>query len=351
MHTDSANMPLTEPTEVRPRVALLMSNLENLHHLSTLLSDAGIEVLLEAVPSEDFLQRLQRSGANILLVDIPGDSVQDLHIIDSLLEQDSLPVLFHDSSSNGGIEQKAWLIKLVRKLQALVHSDRTPELQLPTAGQASVLTEPQAANTTAAQPLPPRLTDTGDFPARNVWVLGASLGGPQAVRQFLANIHGDLPVAFLLAQHIGIAHMAALADQLNSITSFSVYPAQQGHPLRHHDVVLIPADKQITISKDGYLKLHASRPGALFAPDIDTVLTTVLAHYGNKTGVIFFSGMGTDGVKTSKRVAEAGGQVWAQDAASCVVSSLPDHVRKTGCVSFSGSPEELAAQLNAFYQC
>ena len=72
--------------------------------------------------------------------------------------------------------------------------------------------------------------------------------------------------------------------------------------------------------------------------------------FGAKAGTIIFSGMGDDGARGCEAIAEHGGVVWAQDIASCVVSSMPDQARKTGKVSFSANPEQLAKRLYEFYQ-
>jgi chemotaxis response regulator CheB len=176
------------------------------------------------------------------------------------------------------------------------------------------------------------------------------LGGPQAVRQFLASISPDLPVAFILAQHIGANHVNLLAEQLDRVTPFHVVPGKTGHKLQHHEVILTPADQQITFTDDGYIALQPSAPTAVYSPSIDMVMTEVAKRFGSKAGTIVFSGMGDDGAKGVEAIAENGGIVWAQDVASCVVSSMPDQARKTGTVSFSANPEELAKQLYEFYQ-
>jgi chemosensory pili system protein ChpB (putative protein-glutamate methylesterase) len=79
-------------------------------------------------------------------------------------------------------------------------------------------------------------------------------------------------------------------------------------------------------------------------------MTEVARRFGAKAGTIIFSGMGDDGARGCEAIAESGGVVWAQDIASCVVSSMPDQARKTGKVSYSANPEQLAKQLYEFYQ-
>ena len=55
--------------------------------------------------------------------------------------------------------------------------------------------------------------------------------------------------------------------------------------------------------------------------------------------------MGKGGAIAAPRLAASGCPVWAQSADTCAVSSQPDSTRETGCVSYSGSPEQLARQL------
>ena len=79
-------------------------------------------------------------------------------------------------------------------------------------------------------------------------------------------------------------------------------------------------------------------------------MTEVAKRFGKRAGTIVFSGMGDDGARGCESIAENGGVVWAQDGASCVVSSMPDQARKTGTVSYSANPEHLAKHLLDFYQ-
>ena len=179
--------------------------------------------------------------------------------------------------------------------------------------------------------------------------MGASLGGPQAVRQFVTAIKEDLPVAFILAQHIGANHMSLLAEQLNRVTSFKVFTGYSGHMIRHREIILAPAGMQIKITDDGYIALQDEPPDTLYSPCINDVIEAVARRYGNMSGAIVFSGMGDDGAIGCRSMAEHGGIVWAQDMDSCVISSMPDQARKTNNVTFSADPRKLADELYAYY--
>lgn len=313
------------------RVAILAASSEQGETLRGLLQPVGLQVVHCGGLGEDALAQLDASTADVLLVDLGGEVEAEVALIDALLERSSLPMMFHDSSPQGGRTSPQWARRLAGKLSAM-------------AAEAPV--EAVAAVAAEAAPAVPQAT-----PAElNVWVLGASLGGPQAVREFLAAVDADLPVAFVLAQHIGANHVQTLADQLDRISPFRVMVGRQGHALRHGEVVLAPADRQLKLTSDGYVALGEAPAEAIYSPSIDHVMQAVAATHGASGGAIVFSGMGDDGAEGCVAVARAGGVVWAQDTQSCVISSMPDHARKTHTVTYSAKPRDIAAHLLAFYQ-
>ncbi len=449
---------------------------QNHSHISRLLSDAGLEVVMQEVAGEDFIRQLEQTTADVLLVDLCDDAGSEVDIIDTLLEYDTLPVLFNDSSKDGSETDALWAKKLARRLEQMVRdhqpavveestlslddnlqpaedtissldlelladeqtdeqikehpeeersestlevepefdldfgtvtgdqdiaeyseeTDSAAELELESAialdagfekqdeselefvaefaetaslesGTDSVMStddvnrfEKEISGKPGSLPQPgdsgqiavkehSSYTDLPDGAAVNVWVLGASLGGPQAVRQFLIAIREDLPVAFILAQHIGENHISLLAEQLDRISQFKVFPGYNGHMIRHHEVILAPAGKNLKITDDGYISLSDQEDNAIYSPCINDVMTTVAKRYGNLAGTIVFSGMGDDGAIGCQSVAENGGIVWAQDVDSCVISSMPDQARKTNNVTFSANPRRLADELYKYY--
>lgn len=372
------------------KVAILASSNDQSQQLQNLLEQSGLEVVLVEADGKQFLKRLKDCAAEVLLIDVCDSDDNEMELIDSISEENDLPILFNDSGPEGvsiASTSEIWGKKLAKKLTELAKRNGTPmgkpPLELPhPMVDRQVIAVDKKANTAAPagsmvkskwepeedeadqfadlEELSLGLEPEGEIDIKpavkkapidlNVWVLGASLGGPQAVRQFLAAIAPELPVAFILAQHIGANHINLLAEQLNRVTPFNVVPGRNGHKLRHHEVILTPADKQISLTDDGFIALKPSPPAAVYSPSIDLVMTEVAKQFGSKAGTIIFSGMGDDGARGCEAIAEHGGIVWAQDIASCVVSSMPDQARKTGKVSFSANPQELAKRLYELYQ-
>jgi len=349
------------------KVAVFSSSDNQRHFLQTMLEKNGLNVVVCEASGDQFVSALKNKPADVLLIDMRDDEEDDLDFLDSLSENSEIPILFNDSGVEGvslGTSGDIWAKKLAQKLSSMVNGKKAVatspanELPFPRVNPVPVQKSAKPRSSIVAptiKPNPAPATATKSVTPQhaeklNVWVLGASLGGPQAVRQFLSAITEDLPVAFILAQHIGANHVSLLAEQLNRVTAFNVLSGKTGYQLKHGEVVLTPADKQLSITKENSLSLTQSPPAAIYSPSIDNVMTEVARVYGDKAGTIVFSGMGDDGAKGCEAIADKGGIVWAQDIASCVVSSMPDQARKTGKVTYSANPEQLAKHLYEYYK-
>jgi chemosensory pili system protein ChpB (putative protein-glutamate methylesterase) len=155
----------------------------------------------------------------------------------------------------------------------------------------------------------------------------------------------DLPIAFIVAQHIGERFIAPLAKQLGKVTDLQVQPAAPGMVLSSGQVVIAPVPRALLIDEHRELGYGDELPPNGYRPCIDAVMDQVAQRYGKQAGGIVFSGMGDDGVRGCRALAARGGIVWAQDAESCFISSMPDRARAAGVVSLSGRPAELAHRL------
>lgn len=191
-----------------------------------------------------------------------------------------------------------------------------------------------AGKTEAAAPA------TGTIP--RVIVLGASIGGPDALRSFLSGIPDDFPALFLLAQHLESGFFERLAQQLQKASKLPVRVPEAGQRAKAGEILVIPARQRVTVERDGTIGAvdHAAVPK--YTPSIDNVLRDAADRFGARATAIIFSGMAGDAIEGSVYLTTQGGQVWAQDPASCVVSSMVDGARARGVVEFIGSPRELA---------
>ncbi len=313
------------------RVALVAEDAAREQGLRRLLEGAGIEVVVETSVDGFQADEVRARDADVLLVNLSRSTGLSVEQLEALVENAPVPILFNEG---GGPAGSAWAQRLMGKLNALVRAARA-EGATPRHGPAPGAPAPAA---------PPAEPETPEDPARIV-VLGASLGGPQALKQFLGHLPADLPVCFILAQHIGESFLSLFVEQLDRVTPLRVAQARAGMRPAPGLVLVVPVEGRFELDPGGAIGFGPTPERRPFNPCIDEVMTAVAARFGARAQAIVFSGMGSDGAEGVRRIAERGGAVWAQDAASCVISGMPDAARRTGVVRTSASPARLAEKL------
>ena len=180
-----------------------------------------------------------------------------------------------------------------------------------------------------------------------VVVLGASIGGPDALRSFLAELPVNFPAVFLIVQHLESGYFERLAQQLQKATSVPVKLATDNMVVKAGAVLVVPANERVSLEPTGRVVFRPHDAPPHYTPSIDDVLRDVADRFGKRATAIIFSGMAGDAVEGAVYLTSKGGEVWAQDPQSCVVSSMVDGARARGVVEFTGSPRELAARCIA----
>ena len=184
---------------------------------------------------------------------------------------------------------------------------------------------------------------------QRVFVLGASIGGPEAVRDFLSALPAQFPMLFVLAQHMGEEFLELMGAQLAKAVKLTVRKPTHGERVGHGEVLIVPTTHRLQVDAEGVVTLAHLREKPQYSPSIDQVLRDAADQFGDKAGAIVFSGMAHDAIEGSQYLKSKGGIVWVQDPDTCVVSSMVDGARAAGIVDFTGSPQQLAAKMIADY--
>lgn len=303
-----------------PAIALLAGNPGKRNRLAGVLARFGYRVVFAGDPSELDASRLQAVQTDAWLLELAEESP----LTDWLLEYSPVPVLLGageipDASCE---DYPRWQRRLLGKLLPL-------------------LGEPPTADSLVPVVLPQLRQDAPSC----VWVLGASLGGPAAVKRFLDLLPADLPVAFIYAQHIDAGFEQQLPQILGRQNDWRIINCQPGAHLRRGDVLVAPVSRSLRFGSEGVVQLSDEPWPGLYRPSIEAVLDETLRAFGSASGAIIFSGMGEDGVAACGRLRQQGIEVWTQDEQSAACAIMPRAVRDAGFSHRQGSPEELAAAL------
>ena len=178
-----------------------------------------------------------------------------------------------------------------------------------------------------------------------VYVLGASIGGPESIKSFLAGLPANTAAAFIVAQHMGAEFLEMMAMQLDGASKLSVRYPKSGERLKHGEVVVAPAGEELKIDDSGCIRLSPAQSNSPYSPSIDQIVRDVADRFGDQAKLVLFSGMGGDAVEGARYLAQRGGEVWVQDRKSCVIATMIEAAKAQGVVRFEGSPAELAERV------
>ena len=341
--------------EVQPDVLILdieMPNMGGLEALPKLIAaKPGLKVLMAST--------LTTRGASVTL------RALELGAADYIPKPDSTRI--------GGAD--GFRTELLTKIRALCGRTRAwpaaPTLGQSSPGHATPAAAPSPARNlnatpamghshTAAQPSQPLLRPAAPVvqlrprsgPKRiDILVVGASTGGPPALRNFLLGLGADWKLPILIVQHMPATFTAILAEHLDKALPQKVQEAKDGMLIESRNVYIAPGDWHMMIKNDPIckqIKLDQGPQVNWCRPAVDPLFKSAAEIYGNHALGVVLTGMGHDGRDGAQAMVNAGASVMAQDEASSVVWGMPGAVAEAGLAELIKPVEGLSAACKAF---
>ncbi len=179
-------------------------------------------------------------------------------------------------------------------------------------------------------------------------MLAASFGGPEAVKTFLDTLPA-LPLALVYGQHIEARFDSVLTAAVSSNPAYPIRLLRGRGQLRTGEVAVVPVDRALRFLPRGEVVETRRRWKGQYQPSLDQVIAELARLYRDRLGVIVFSGMCNDGEVGCRVAAACNSTVWVQTPDSCMSPDMPNAALSTGCVSYQGTPVELAQALAQRY--
>jgi len=162
--------------------------------------------------------------------------------------------------------------------------------------------------------------------------IGASTGGPAALRGIFAAIPADLQAPILVTQHISSGFSAGLVQWWNTAGPLRAKVAEEGEPVANGTIYVAPDDRHLTISAGHTIALSDAPPNGGHRPSASVMFRSAAERFGAGAFAVILSGMGRDGVDGLEFIHRLGGTVCAQDEASSAVFGMPKAAIDAGIV-------------------
>jgi len=185
-------------------------------------------------------------------------------------------------------------------------------------------------------------------PRRCLIVIGASTGGPEALKELMAHMPADAP-ACVVVQHMPAMFTPSFAASLDRAGPLGFAEARDGQPLRPQMGVVARGDTHLEIRRYAqggwYVKYTHQVKVNRHCPSVDVLFDSAVAACGAAAIGILLTGMGDDGARGLLRLRRAGALTAAQDAQSCVVFGMPRVAQELGAADIVAPPAEIPARI------
>lgn len=143
-------------------------------------------------------------------------------------------------------------------------------------------------------------------------VMGASLGGLDALELVLSKLPADLAVPVVIVQHRRQDESNRLAHLLSCHSDLPVVEPEDKEPLQPGRVYLAPADYHLLIDDD-LCALSTDERIWYARPSIDVLFESAAESYGARVASVLMTGSNQDGAEGTRAIKRHGGVAIVED--------------------------------------
>ncbi|RYY73349.1 MAG: chemotaxis response regulator protein-glutamate methylesterase [Gammaproteobacteria bacterium] len=319
--------------------------------LSAILNNEPDIVVIGAASDPIFaLDKLSQEWPDVILLDVEMPRMDGITFLKKLMAERPTPVVVCSSLTERGAETTlqalaAGAVEIITKPKMglkgfLEESASDLAMAVRAASKARVHqrtaqdTERRSTQKFNADEILPAVRD-GQAMAQTterIVAIGTSTGGTQALETVLRSLPRVCP-GILIVQHMPEKFTASFAERLDSICEITVREARPNERLIPGLALIAPGGKHLLLKRSGANYHVEVVDGPLInrhRPSVDVLFRSVAKFAGkNATGIIM-TGMGDDGARGLKEMADAGATTVAQDEETCIVFGMPKEAIKLG---------------------
>jgi two-component system chemotaxis response regulator CheB len=323
-------------------------------HLS---SAPGVAVAGKALDGAQAVTLIRELRPDAVTLDLEMPEMNGLQVLERVMRECPTPVVVVSGVSRRAAAATLQALELGAVdfvLKYTAGSDTDPDLfrqevvsKVRIAARVKVIRSLPGARTTAPElrRAAPGADAVPHWLTHPIVVIGASTGGPLALRELLGRLPTDFPAALVVVQHMPAHFTRVLATQLDRQVPLVVREAEDGACLQAGQVLVAPGDRHLLIRGNSRVELVRGPRIGGHCPSIDVTMQSAAQVCGPRASGVVLTGMGSDGALGLMAIHARGGRTFAQDAASCVVNGMPQQAIDRGVVDHVGSPCAIAELL------
>jgi two-component system chemotaxis response regulator CheB len=312
-----------------------------------LSADPEIAVCATAASGEIALRKLEKERPDVVTMDLDMPGIGGVETIARIMRDRPTSVIVLSALAQKGADQtiqalEKGAVDFIQKPSASVSGgvalvarellEKVKEAARVDPARVGALASERKARRAAVR-VAPHSPVAGPCPPFDIVAIGASTGGPVALKTVLRDLPRDFPAAIAVVQHMPAMFTRAFATRLDGLCALSVKEAEDGDAILPGRVLLAPGNRHMVVARsDGEARvlLTDDQPVGGHRPSVDVLMDSVAARYGCSAIGVIMTGMGKDGARGIARLRERGGWIIAQDEGSSVVFGMNGEVVRSG---------------------
>ncbi len=327
------------------RVVVIDDSASTRRWIRTVLERAGLAVVGEAGDGRDGRDQILALDPDVVVLDLVMPGVDGLTLLRAITTHAPRPVVVLSGQTEPGgpgemnaleagathvlckpraSDAEALAVELVRRVRQ--------------AARANVRYEGQTHEVSGAELR---------FAPRQLIAIGASTGGPGALRAVLAGLPRHTPPV-VIAQHTPPNSASNLAARLAAVTGHDVREATTGELLVAGAIRIAPPDRHLVVewAPAGYVTRLTNGAAEHFQrPAVDVLFRAVASAAKQHATGVLLTGMGEDGAAGLSLMRSAGATTIAQDEATSVVFGMPRAAIECGAASTIAGLDRIASSI------
>ncbi|GAB4233589.1 MAG: chemotaxis-specific protein-glutamate methyltransferase CheB [Deltaproteobacteria bacterium] len=316
--------------------------------------DGGIRIVGEAGTGREAVEMARKMRPAVILMDLQMPEMDGIEATERIMSERAVPIIAFSSFTWGGEAKASIEMMAAGALDVMAKPDlggdgslrecsETLRRKIRTASRVAVV-----RHLRRSVPLPGAgWKCPGPEEGRTYKVLGvgASTGGPAALRELFSGLPAGFPLPVLVVQHITRGFTEGFVEWLRQHTPLAVRVAEAHDRAVPGTILLAPEGRQLEVLPGGEVRAVSREPSGVHLPSADTLLSSIAVSCG-KSGIgVLLTGMGADGVEGLLAIRRAGGLTLAQNEGTCAVYGMPREAVRRGAALQVMSPASMAGLL------
>lgn len=298
------------------------------------------------------MEKMRRKRPDVIVLDLEMPRMDGLTFLRKIMREDPIPVVVCSGVAAKGTEaafraMAEGAIEIVHKpkvgLRDFLYESAVTMVDVI---RAASLARVRGAVPVVRRSVPPPMVP-GTLLRGSIVAIGASTGGPEAIRTVLDALPADSP-GVLIVQHMPSTFTRAFAERLDATSALEVREAKNGDEVLPGLALVAPGAMHMRLVRRGARPIVEVFDGPLVSrhrPSVDVLFRSVAEVAGASALGVLLTGMGEDGADGLMTLKRAGAPTIAQDERTSVVFGMPAKAIARGAADEVVPLEEVASAI------